>query len=289
MKGLAILAVVVGHMATPLSKFIYSWHIPLFFFLSGLLIDTNKSLKESIIKDFKKLIIPFVLFGLVGLVAEYIKRWLWPGFNFVNENINLKDELFGIFWWMDFNHLHHYGFVLWFLPALFWAKNFYLVLTKAVNNELVISVTAVILGLLVAKSGIILPFGLDKGVLGLVWLSMGWLLNGKYWYISLVGLVFMKLPIINVAVKSIEVYGFIYSLFFINTLVGIFKWLENGLNFFNKFGKMSMEIFVLHPYVNNVVYFLIIYYLKHDWIVEVVVVLVMVTVVTSIYEKNKRI
>lgn len=34
-KGIGIFLVVLGHIATPLTPFIYSWHIPLFIFTSG--------------------------------------------------------------------------------------------------------------------------------------------------------------------------------------------------------------------------------------------------------------
>ncbi|WP_442945177.1 acyltransferase family protein [Nostoc sp.] len=36
-KGLAIITVVVGHIIAPVSKYIFWFHMPLFFFLSGYL------------------------------------------------------------------------------------------------------------------------------------------------------------------------------------------------------------------------------------------------------------
>ena len=289
LRGLAILAVVVGHVATPLSQFIYAWHIPLFFLLSGLLLSSTKSLLESIKNDFKKLILPFIIFGLIGLLAEYVKRWIWPSFDFVNQNINLKDELLGIFWWMDYAHMHQYGFVLWYLPALFWAKNFYLWFIKIFKNKALVSVISFGFLWLIINSDLILPFGLDKGLMGLFWLSLGWLLTGRFWLVSVLILFFMKVPITNIAVKVIDVYGIAYSLLMINSLVGLFKFGQEKFKGLNIFGRNSMLLFVTHPYINNLIFFATIYLLKLNWMIEVLLILMVVAIETNVYEKISKI
>lgn len=39
-KGIGILLVVYGHLKNPFNPFIYAFHMPLFFFLSGFLLKT---------------------------------------------------------------------------------------------------------------------------------------------------------------------------------------------------------------------------------------------------------
>ncbi len=272
LKGFAIIAVVIGHIATPLAKFIYAWHIPLFFYVSGLLINEERSVLEQIKKDFKRLIIPFIVFSLVGLIIEYIKRWLVPGFPFINGSISLRSELVGIFWWMDYSHLRHYGFVLWFLPALFWAKNILLILKKTLRSNFLISIVSLILLLISSNQSWIFPFGIDKAFLGLFWIFIARFLTGRFWFLSLLTLLIFPIPETNVALKIINLYGICYSLVAINTIVGIIKLIPQNIKILALFGQETMSVLIIHPYINNIAYFLIIYMLKGSWVFEILFV-----------------
>ncbi len=283
LKGFAILAVVIGHIASPLTRFIYSWHIPLFFFISGLLF--NKS-QVSLKKDFIKLILPFIIFSLIGLMAEYLKQFIWPGFAFANGNINLQKEIIGIFWLMDITNLHHYGYVLWFLPALFWAKQIYTFLQRYFHNPYLISAFSLILLLVFSNQPLLLPFGIDKGLMGLFWFSLATFITGKFWMFSLFILLFLPFPVTNLATKSISVFGIIYSLIAINTFVGIFKKYIHKLSFLQIFGRQSLLVFITHPYLNNLAYFLIIYLLRSNWLLELTVILTMLLLELKLYEAH---
>lgn len=273
LKGLAIIAVVIGHVASPLTGFIYAWHIPLFFFVSGLLINTERSLKDSLKKDFTRLIIPFIVFSLVGLGAEYLKRWLFPGFPFINGEIKLGRELIGIFWWMDYSHLHHYGFVLWFLPALFWAKNIYRLLVKIFRNKHAISFLCLILLIYTANTSWGLPFGIDKALVGIFWLSVGWLITGKFWYLTLLAITLLPLPQSNIALKVISIYGIVYSLIAINTLTGIIRLVPSTVKIISPFGQKTMFVLIIHPYINNIAFLLFIEMFRIGWLPEIIFIL----------------
>ncbi len=290
LKGLAIIAVVIGHMASPLSGFIYAWHIPLFFFVSGLLLKSEASLKQSTKKDFFRLIIPFIVFSLIGLFFEYLKHRLFPGFLFINGKLNFRQEIIGIFWWMDFSHLHHYGFVLWFLPALFWSKVVYRILLKVIRNKYLISLVSLLILLFASNRSWLLPFGIDKAFLGLFWLSLGWLLAGRYKVFCLAALFLLPIPQTDIALKVISGYGVIYSLLVINTLVGFIRYLPEKLKIFQQFGKESMLIFVIHPYINNLSYFLTVYLLGLIWVYEVMLSVIILVGILSLkyYAKTTK-
>ena len=61
-KGYGIILVIVGHLHLPstITNYIYSFHIPLFFFLSGYLFNTKKSFKDFVATKIKRLIIPYI-------------------------------------------------------------------------------------------------------------------------------------------------------------------------------------------------------------------------------------
>ncbi|TLS69321.1 acyltransferase family protein [Photobacterium damselae] len=62
LKAFGIVAVILGHIATPFSNIIYSWHMPLFFMISGFFINSKNNISKLVVKDWKRLMIPFFLF-----------------------------------------------------------------------------------------------------------------------------------------------------------------------------------------------------------------------------------
>ena len=65
LRGLGILLVCVGHTAPPLAKFVYGFHIPLFFILSGFLFKPDRF---SVVKYLKRLILPYFILCGINLV-----------------------------------------------------------------------------------------------------------------------------------------------------------------------------------------------------------------------------
>lgn len=77
MKGLAIIFMVVGHIhiSALVDKFIYSFHMPLFFIVSGYLYHRRTVSLEYLKKKVKTLILPYFVFaGGVHYPSLYI-RW----------------------------------------------------------------------------------------------------------------------------------------------------------------------------------------------------------------------
>lgn len=71
LKGIGIIYVTFAHLnpALPIEKHIYSFHMFLFFFISGYLYKTPENPKEFIKKRAKSLLIPFAVWDFVSTVA----------------------------------------------------------------------------------------------------------------------------------------------------------------------------------------------------------------------------
>ena len=52
-KAIAILAVVLGHISTPLGNFIFAWHMPVFFIVTGILMQ-NQGRSSTYVSVFSK-------------------------------------------------------------------------------------------------------------------------------------------------------------------------------------------------------------------------------------------
>lgn len=70
LKGLGMMLVILGHMTIPETarRFIFSFHMPLFFFVSGYLFKNNFSLKWSL-RKLDTLFVPYVVYGVLALAA----------------------------------------------------------------------------------------------------------------------------------------------------------------------------------------------------------------------------
>jgi len=113
-KSIGIYLIVFGHLPTSdfLVNFLWTFHVPLFFFISGFL---NKSgSPEAFLKRLTfRLVIPYISIYLttVLLVVAFGDRFYVATVNTVGE------MLFGIFWGSQ-TYEGFVNVVLWFLPAL---------------------------------------------------------------------------------------------------------------------------------------------------------------------------
>lgn len=79
-RGVGILLVMLGHSGTPprLNKIIYSFHMPLFFTLSGYLfrLDGNKNIKQDVYKNLKRYVIPYFCYFFINLMIQMVRLWI---------------------------------------------------------------------------------------------------------------------------------------------------------------------------------------------------------------------
>lgn len=208
--------------------------------------------------------IPFFVFAFIGLGIEYIKRLLFPHYPFITPTIHLENELIGIFYYMDFTHMHQYGFVLWFLPALFWAKTILVAIVKYCMY-LPIQCLLVLGFFLSGLYGWKLPFALNAGCIGLFWMFIGFQLfpflkikTLSFWIsvVCLLVCLFLPKPYINIALYQVDVfwYAIPYSLIMIMSIIGIVQYVQEHMSiyFLSLWGKETLTVFIIHPYINNI-------------------------------------
>ena len=72
-KGIGVVLVIVGHLLYSsnlqmLNKFIYAFHMPLFFILSGY-VQGKITNNEYIVKKFRRILLPFINFAIIGFLS----------------------------------------------------------------------------------------------------------------------------------------------------------------------------------------------------------------------------
>lgn len=173
-KAIGILLMVLGHYSGLhhlLRNFIFSFHMPLFFILSGYFYK-SKTINGLFHGGFNRLVKPYIItsffcillcvtagrFGLARdkIIGTIMSNGGWP------------NEMFG-------SSLPFIG-PIWFLLALFWCKIFYEFLKQKTDNCLLWSFLISTIALVIGKYIINLPFGILTGFCGMVFYCMG-----DYW------------------------------------------------------------------------------------------------------------
>lgn len=76
-KGIGIILVVIGHSMFPMHTLIDSFHMPLFFVLSGLTFSTKPTFPSFIAKKGKRILLPFIFWSILSYLLEIYNAPLW--------------------------------------------------------------------------------------------------------------------------------------------------------------------------------------------------------------------
>ena len=173
-KAIAIYLVLLAHTALykPLDGFIYTFHIPFFFFISGYLFSFKKypSYREFVKRRFNQLILPYIFINIitylfwffvssrVGADADSIGNPLSP----LMAAIIVRAE----------NMLHDVP--LWFLAALFVVENIYYLLYKNKKYNIIATLLLITVAFINDKyNPHRLPFCLDIAIVGTIFYAFG--------------------------------------------------------------------------------------------------------------------
>jgi fucose 4-O-acetylase-like acetyltransferase len=290
LKAIGIFAVILGHIASPFGSFIYSWHMPLFFMVAGFFIKFDLSIKEFIIKDLKRLMIPYFLFAFIGLGLETLKRIALH-----RETLDYMHELQGVFIWMDMSFLiNSYAFVLWFLPALFFARVFLVVLNKYIKNIILQFIVASILFSFSFLGD--LPFGIDNALNAILFLFMGSIFfrfyqENKLLYVLpfiVLALYFtFGIPSLDMATKSYEniVTNIFFAIGIVYTMIQFFKKINYSNRLLTLWGGNTMLLFIVHPYTNNIAHIVVEKLHFGDWYLKFIISISLLQIILFLKQK----
>lgn len=167
-KSYCMLLVIIGHChiqesESYISQIIYSFHMPFFFFISGILCNRKLS-QESIKKDLKYILIPYFSFGIMTFLWSFART---QSFNIDTFTSQLQSIIFGM------NVIGPF----WFLPALFICKQLFLVIKIIRHKYIFLYYSICILSILpvyfISKNHWNIPFFSDSALCGLPFFIFG--------------------------------------------------------------------------------------------------------------------
>lgn len=256
LKGIGAILVVIGHLVPyegHLKIIIYAFHMPLFFFLSGLVFSTKKNFKEYFIKNLKTLILPYFIFNIISLLFNIDM--------ITKDNFSVLQIFDNIFY---YNCSIAWNSSLWFFIVLFFTKILFYIFAKICNNSekklAIITVLILGIGITININNIFIPFGMAIVPFAFTFFYMGYLykkinilekikLDKKILpFTILFCIIFIISSLYNKRVNmSTNIYGN-YFLYFLNALIGIYiciifsKIVQNS-KILNIYASLSMLMF----------------------------------------------
>ena len=228
-KSVCMFLVILGHChlcesQQIITQVIYSFHIPLFFFLSGILCPKRFSL-ETLKKDLKYIIVPYFTYGMLLAILNSI----------ISKELSLEyylQSLLALCYGNDIN----IG-PIWFLPALFICKQFYYLFQwigeKSIIAHTILIVFSFLFTFFIGSYDICLPLFADSGFFGLPFfligsMSLTWIserLSDKTPLLPTVIVLFAITICLSVFNDSVNLatcnYGNYLALYYLNAFAGI--------------------------------------------------------------------
>lgn len=141
LRAIGIIYMVMGHIFTNqrFDHYIHAFHMPLFYFVSGLFFkDSSKNTKDFIKKTTKALLLPYLFCSLFYFLIACITHY------------GLKENIWVTF--LQIITINNDGFViataLWFLTSMYFSRIFFFFIQKLCKKESLIAIFSISLMLL---------------------------------------------------------------------------------------------------------------------------------------------
>lgn len=247
-KGIGMFAIIWGHIMLSgwSNNLVYSFHIPLFFFLSGMMFSSSKypSFGVFIKRRTKTLLVPYVMFS-------FITWLLWVVMNLItHSNVELWKPLLQTFIAQGSGGFMVHNVPLWFVTCLFVVEVLYFYIEKLPKwLNIVICVVCALIGDYMIRGGHLsfyrlLSWNIEAAMSALLFYSLGNLLIRKYSHQKLVDLIKNHILIIILAISILTIIlsfsanwnghitlgsnslGRNTIVFYVNAIIGIFTTLS---------------------------------------------------------------
>ena len=235
-----------------INRAIYSFHMPLFFILSGLVTHTKSgSLGSYVKKQFFRLLLPVLIFLIMS-----IPLYLWRLDSWISLEIIKRIT----FW----DGQVPYNDPLWFFIVLFELKMVDRLLDISRKNKkakVMFCILCFAVGFIVYHFAIFLPFGLNRCILGLGFYSFGcvvkgYVLSDKKQTLAITILLFLVWILSGVVFNtnvSMYVFKLGYYWFFVMSgitgsllFIEVCKWIDLKTSYFRTWGVNTIFIISTH-------------------------------------------
>ena len=270
-KGLGIALIVWGHIysitePTALQVYVYAFHVPLFFFVSGLTFRPESSTLSQLWRSkARTLLLPYLVYAFLGFLF-YLAGFSFAkamGLKLAQFDYGLWPPLIGVLYG-SLGDGHLVNTPVWFVVALLCT----LLIGQALNQFVASKALRLPLALVIAAAGhwvggqVKLPFSLAPAMLGLVFFQAGFQLKGmvfglkaepkKLWLVLVVSLAVSLFSQVNgfvaQATPAVGHLGWFLLFGFAGTFatLALVQLIEPCAGWLAFLGRYSLHIMLIH-------------------------------------------
>jgi fucose 4-O-acetylase-like acetyltransferase len=178
-KGIGIISIILGHLnVNTFNRIVFTYHVPLFFIISGYFISDKDDLSLFIRKRARGLLLPYLYTGLLCIIASLFYDYAYHQLSIKSVLDTIRAVIYGS--GSGYNKtllgIKPIG-AIWFLLALFWSS----IMVKVIKNsrfELPVVIAVFIVSVL-SKEIVWLPFSLQSAGTALLFVYIGNVLKRK--------------------------------------------------------------------------------------------------------------
>lgn len=233
-KGLAIWLMVIGHLdiSEQIRIYVYSFHMPLFFILSGLFFKRDRPFLINLKSSIKSILWPYLTFSVINLSVCWVSPYLHPELYY---DMHGKEIFFaairGIFLGTD--QITPTSFMplgaLWFLVSLFTIQVLTSALAALVRNNRIFLFMATIIPIalfLVTRTN--MPFSVRSSMMAMPFYCLGYALRDidfsgiphrGYLFLILALFFVFLIPLNGFCTIDECIYGKSILLFYVNAVI----------------------------------------------------------------------
>lgn len=180
MKGIGMIMVIIGHTTNVLNPIIYTIHMPLFFIVSGYYMKEGRSIKETVKKGIRNLLLPYFLTCLCIIVYKNLVSFIEKTNALEMSIVWIKASLFGLPGNYIAPNIHGIQMIgaIWFLEALFWARVELCLVFRICNKWLQAAIVVVLAAIsLCIKDFYWIPANVGTGLVAAFFVYLGVLIK----------------------------------------------------------------------------------------------------------------
>lgn len=79
-RGIAMISIVLGHLGnSQINRIVFTYHVPLFFFVTGYFINTKRNIKDFIFNKIRTLLVPYAVTCMVIVILNIVRGYCSGG------------------------------------------------------------------------------------------------------------------------------------------------------------------------------------------------------------------
>lgn len=174
-KGIAMICVILGHLGSSnINRVVFTFHVPLFFFITGFFTNNKRPTKEFLKVKFRTLIVPYVLTCIVIIILGTLKGLI------SGDAISaLKTWSYASLYGAGFSSSKSFNIpaigALWFLLATFWGSCFLRISLDFNMHRRIAFIACLFAAGYFSRALFWFPFSLQAGACATLFMYMGFL------------------------------------------------------------------------------------------------------------------